>query len=76
MAQDRTLKKVKKVLKRVEKHIEDTRDALEDLEIEFEVLKTTVKRLESAQPASAPPVEVDEDLDIENTTNISSMQKF
>ena len=36
--QNRTLKKVNKVLARVEKHIEETRDALEDLEIEFEVL--------------------------------------
>ena len=76
MAQDRTLKKVKKVLKRVEKHIEDTRDALEDLEIEFEVLKSTVKRLESAQPATAPVVEEEEDLDIENSTNMTSMRKF
>ena len=39
----RTLKKVNKVLARVEKHIDQTRDALEDLEIEFEVLKATVK---------------------------------
>ena len=31
---DRTLKKVNKVLARVEKHIEATREALEDLEIE------------------------------------------
>jgi len=76
MAQDRTLKKVKKVLKRVEKHIEDTRDALEDLEIEFEVLKSTVKRLESTQPATAPVVEEEEDLDIENSTNMTSMRKF
>jgi ferritin-like metal-binding protein YciE len=44
MVRDRTLKKVNKVLLRVEKHIEETRDALEDLEIEFEVLKATVKR--------------------------------
>ena len=70
------MKKVKKVLKRVEKHIEDTRDALEDLEIEFEVLKTTIQRLESAQPAPAPAVEEEEDLDIENATNTTSMRKF
>ena len=36
--EDRTLRKVNKVLARVEKHIEDTKEALEDLEIEFEVL--------------------------------------
>lgn len=76
MAQDRTLKKVKKVLKRVEKHIEDTRDALEDLEIEFEVLISTLKCLESAQPAPAAVAEEEEDLDIENSTNMTSMRKF
>ena len=53
--EDRTLKKVNKVLARVEKHIEQTRDALEDLEIEFEVLKATVKRLKSAPVAAEEP---------------------
>ena len=38
---DRTLKKVNKVLARVEKHIEATREALEDLEIEFEAVSYT-----------------------------------
>ena len=37
--EDRVFRKVNKVLKRVEKHIEDTKDTLEDLEIEFEVLR-------------------------------------
>lgn len=45
MSDTRTLKKMKKLLGRVEKHIETSRDALEDLEIEFEVLKATVNRL-------------------------------
>ena len=45
MSDARTLKKMKKLLGRVEKHIETSRDALEDLEIEFEVLKATVNRL-------------------------------
>ena len=70
--QNRTLKKVNKVLARVEKHIEETRDALEDLEIEFEVLKATVKRLKEAPVEAAEPVEeVDEEIDIENSTNIT-----
>ena len=74
MAKDRTLKKVNKLLHRVEKHIEETRDALEDLEIEFEVLKAAVKRLKSdEQPAEEIP---EPELDIENASNTSSMRKF
>lgn len=79
MARDkRTLKKVNKVMVRVEKHIEQTRDALEDLEIEFEVLKATVKRLKE-QPIPAEEAameEVDEDLDIENSSNTTMTRKF
>jgi predicted nucleic acid-binding Zn-ribbon protein len=71
MVRDRTLKKVNKVLLRVEKHIEETRDALEDLEIEFEVLKATVKRLKNVETAKeAPQEEIVEEVDLENTTII------
>ncbi|WP_338172984.1 hypothetical protein [Candidatus Poseidonia alphae] len=74
MARDRTLKKVNKLLQRVEKHIETTRDALEDLEIEFDVLKAAVKRLKSDD---APVDEVPEpEMDLENASNTSSIQKF
>lgn len=74
--EDRTLRKVNKVLARVEKHIEDTREALEDLEIEFEVLKATVKRLKNA-PVQADEVieEPEEEVDLENSTSIT-MRKF
>jgi len=74
--EDRTLRKVNKVLARVEKHIEDTREALEDLEIEFEVLKATVKRLKNA-PVQAEEVieEPGEEVDLENSTSIT-MRKF
>ncbi|MGB1587495.1 MAG: hypothetical protein ACPHJD_01625 [Poseidonia sp.] len=75
MAKDRTLRKVNKVMKRVEKHLDDTREALEDLEIEFEVLKATVKKLKPAAE-SAPVEEVEVEEDIENSTNTTSMQKF
>jgi len=74
--EDRTLRKVNKVLARVEKHIEDTREALEDLEIEFEVLKATIKRLKNA-PVQAEELikEPEEEIDLENSTNIT-MRKF
>ena len=74
--EDRTLRKVNKVLVRVEKHIEDTKEALEDLEIEFEVLKATVKRLKNA-PVQAEEVieEPEEEVDLENSTSIT-MRKF
>lgn len=76
--EDRTLKKVNKVLARVEKHIEQTRDALEDLEIEFEVLKATVKRLKSASVTAEEPAieDVEEEIDIENSSNITMTRKF
>lgn len=54
MSDARTLKKMKKLLARVEKHIETSRDALEDLEIEFEVLKATVSRLKPKNVAVQP----------------------
>ena len=74
--EDRTLRKVNKVLARVEKHIDDTKEALEDLEIEFEVLKATVKRLKNA-PVQAEEVieEHEEEVDLENSTSIT-MRKF
>lgn len=74
--EDRTLRKVNKVLARVEKHIEDTKEALEDLEIEFEVLKATVKRLKNAPVQEEVPVEEpEEEVDLENSTSIT-MRKF
>jgi ATP/maltotriose-dependent transcriptional regulator MalT len=74
--EDRTLRKVNKVLARVEKHIEDTKEALEDLEIEFEVLKATVKRLKNAPVQTEEVIEEpDEEVDLENSTNIT-MRKF
>jgi ferritin-like metal-binding protein YciE len=76
MARDRTVRKVEKVMKRVEKHIEETRDALEDLEIEFEVLKATVKRLHDATVEEPPAETAEEEQDIENSTNTTAMRKF
>ena len=76
MGNSRTLRKVNKVLKRVEKHIDDTREALEDLEIEFEVLKAAVKRLKDVEQAPEPPVEEEDEVDLENSTNMGTMEKF
>ena len=74
--EDRTLRKVNKVLARVEKHIEDTKEALEDLEIEFEVLKATVKRLKNAPVQTEEIIEEpEEEVDLENSTSIT-MRKF
>ncbi len=89
MSDARTLKKVKKLLGRVEKHIETSRDALEDLEIEFEVLKATVNRLSVKKvevAADGRERVVDEDgietveseaMNIEHSSsNTSAMPKF
>ena len=63
-------------MKRVETHIDATRDALEDLEIEFEVLKASVKRLRDVTPEEVPVEEVEEEADIENSTNTTALRKF
>jgi septal ring factor EnvC (AmiA/AmiB activator) len=88
MSDARTLKKMKKLLARVEKHIETSRDALEDLEIEFEVLKATVNRLKPKNVAVQPEAEADEEAgDIEtveaeemtiehSSSNTTSVPKF
>ena len=76
MSNSRTLRKVNKVLKRVEKHIDDTREALEDLEIEFEVLKAAVNRLKDVEQAPEPPVEEEDEVDLENSTTMGTMEKF
>ena len=73
--ENRTLRKVNKVLARVEKHIEGTKEALEDLEIEFEVLSATVKRLKNAPVQEEVIEEPEEEVDLENSTNIT-MRKF
>ena len=73
--ENRTLRKVNKVLARVEKHIEGTKEALEDLEIEFEVLSATVKRLKNAPVQEEVIEEPEEEVDLENSTNIA-MRKF
>jgi len=63
-------------MKRVETHIDATRDALEDLEIAFEVLKASVKRLREWHPEGVPVEEVEEEADIENPTNTTALRKF
>lgn len=88
MSDARTLKKMKKLLARVEKHIETSRDALEDLEIEFEVLKATVNRLKPKNVTVQAETEADEEAgDIEtveaeemtiehSSSNTTSVPKF
>jgi predicted nucleic acid-binding Zn-ribbon protein len=68
MADDRTLQKVNKLLARVERHIETTKDALQDLEIEFEVLKATVARFD--------PNVVSNDLENSSNTTGTGVRKF
>ena len=68
VADDQTLRKVTKLLARVERHIETTKDALQDLEIEFEVLKATVARLD--------PNVVSNDIENSSNTTGTGMRKF
>ena len=71
MSEKRVLRKMKKLASRINDQMETVRDIMEDLEIEFEVLKATVKRLKNVETAQeAPQEEIVEEVDLENTTII------
>lgn len=77
MSDEKTIRKLKKLARRIHTQMESVKDTMEDLEIEFEVLKATVKRLKAASVEAQEPVEeTDEDMDIENSSNITVTRKF
>ena len=47
MSEKRILRKMKKLASRISDKMESVRDEIEDLEIEFEILKKQIKKLES-----------------------------
>ena len=84
MAEDRILRKLKKLASRINAKIEAVRDEMEDLEIEFELLQQHINKFEPAvKKTTAKEEEItvildegEQDLDLENTSAVSVPKKF
>ena len=84
VSDEKTIRKLKKLAKRIHTQMESVKDTMEDLEIEFEVLNQLINRLEAkgAQPSELIDVDDDfEEIDLENssttsTVNPNSPKKF
>ena len=49
MSEDRTLRKLKKLTKRLSTRMEEMRDLMDDMEIEFEMMQKQIIRLEQGK---------------------------
>ena len=49
MSEDRTLRKLKKLTKRLSSRMEEMRDLMDDMEIEFEMMQKQIIRLEKGE---------------------------
>tara|TARA_B110000003_G_C16636032_1_gene528480 strand:+ start:1869 stop:2144 length:276 start_codon:yes stop_codon:yes gene_type:complete len=86
MSNKKSLRMLKKLSTRLNKRMEDMRDIMDDMEIEFELLQKQIAKLElkkadtkSQTSTSDAPEEAesdDEDLDLENTTSVFVKPKF
>lgn len=86
MSNKKSLRMLKKLSARLNKRMEDMRDIMDDMEIEFELLQKQIAKLElkkadtkSQTSTSDAPEEAeseDEDLDLENTTSVFVKPKF
>ena len=76
VAEEKTIRKLKKLAKRIHTQMESVKDTMEDLEIEFEVLNQLINRLEakSAQPSELIDVDDEyEEMDLENSSTTSTV---
>jgi len=91
MKETKALRKVKKLTSRLTERMEEIRDLMDDMEIEFEMLQKQITVLEGQSskktPASQNPSneesdhpemkeEDEEELDLENTTSVFVKPKF
>ena len=92
MGEERTLRKLKKLTGRLSTRMEEMRDLMDDMEIEFEMMQKQIDRLEKRSGGVLAPtkdkkakVEVSEDIiddddeddiDMENTTTVFVKPKF
>lgn len=66
MSDDRTLRKLKKLTKRLSTRMEEMRDLMDDMEIEFEMMQKQIIRLEKGKkvkPSSGRSSKSDKALD-------------
>ena len=85
MSDKRLLRKMKKLASRIHQQMENVRDVMDDLEIEFELLQSQISKLEVRRGTSTSnddEVEVildeedEEQIDLENTSTVTIKQKF
>ena len=85
MSDKRLLRKMKKLASRIHQQMENVRDVMDDLEIEFEFLQSQISKLEVRRGKSTSnddEVEVildeedEEQIDLENTSTVTIKQKF
>ena len=56
MSEDRTLRKLKKLTKRLSTRMEEMRDLMDDMEIEFEMMQKQIIRLEKGKKVKTSSV--------------------
>ena len=85
MSDKRLLRKMKKLASRIHQQMENVRDVMDDLEIEFELLQSQISKLELKRGKSSDieedvdmilEDEDDEQIDMENTSSVTVKQKF
>ena len=60
MSEDRTLRKLKKLTKRLSSRMEEMRDLMDDMEIEFEMMQKQINRLEKGKKVISSPKQASE----------------
>ena len=91
MKEPKALRKVKKLTSRLTERMEEIRDLMDDMEIEFEMLQKQIMVLEGqssksidsrklsneeSKQASIEEEDDDEELDLENTSSVFVKPKF
>ncbi len=84
MSEKRVMRKLKKLAARISAKIESVRDEMDDLEIEFELIKQQINKLETMAketPTNNNEITVtieedEEELDLENSSAVTVPKKF
>ncbi len=76
VSDEKTIRKLKKLARRIHTQMESVKDTMEDLEIEFEVLNQLINRLETKNVQSSNSVGIDDEfgeMDMENSSTTSTV---
>ena len=92
MGEERTLRKLKKLTGRLSARMEEMRDLIDDMEIEFKMMQKQIDRLEKRSGGAPAPTKAkkakveasediiddddEDDIDMENTTTVFVKPKF